>query len=357
MATTWRSSAISVTDWNGSHGNCSSANASRQPASVRDREHGVERVHALRLVLGAARDVREARIGGEVGPVDRAAEVGPVPVGLQEAEREEPAVGAPVVGGERVRRHRARAGLGQPGRLVGALQRGHHVGRERPDGGGEQRDVDDGALARAFAAERAPPRCRTRAAPRRCGRPSRRAAPIGSGSPCGVSVSPEPAPGPERGGVVRGLARRRGRARRSRDHARRSRRGLTARRSSTPRPSRSRLDGSEFVRNTSACSTRRSRISRPSAVFRSRPTLRFPRFAISIETLTAPARRADALRHEAAVAVAGTGCSILTTSAPQSASSAPVTGTNTNCATSTTRTPPKRSTGEGRSSLAAAPPG
>src|ERR1700727_1995154 len=93
---------------------------------------------------------------------------------------------------------------------------------------------------------------------------------------------------------------------------------------------------SGLTRRTSSSRGRASELSSAS------PTLRFPRLgpymiganddpgtvAAAPNTLTSP-------RWASPV----TGCSIFTTSAPQSASTAPADGTKVNCATSRTRTP------------------
>src|SRR5207244_2298104 len=79
--------------------------------------------------------------------------------------------------------------------------------------------------------------------------------------------------------------------------------------------------------------------SRPAGRPRSRPTLRLPRFGCSTMKLTPPV---GGTRPEVTSPRCGSplaGCSILITSAPQSASTAPAAGTNHHCATSTTRTP------------------
>ncbi len=54
------------------------------------REHSIEHLDALRLVFATAVDLGEASIRRQFGPADRAAEVGPVPVRLEETQREEP---------------------------------------------------------------------------------------------------------------------------------------------------------------------------------------------------------------------------------------------------------------------------
>src|SRR6201996_602203 len=103
-----------------------------------------------------------------------------------------------------------------------------------------------------------------------------------------------------------------------------------------------RAEGRGVVRNTSLRRTSSSKTGRASALSSASPTLRLPRLGASMigakedpgllaaapSTLTSP-------RWASPV----TGCSILTTSAPQSASTAPADGTYVNCATSRTRTP------------------
>src|ERR1700727_1483320 len=93
---------------------------------------------------------------------------------------------------------------------------------------------------------------------------------------------------------------------------------------------------SGLTRRTSSSTGRASELSRP------RPTLRFPRLGASIMganddpgTVAAAPNTLTKPRWASPV----TGCSIFTTSAPQSARTAPADGTKVNCATSSTRTP------------------
>src|SRR5262249_20204711 len=79
--------------------------------------------------------------------------------------------------------------------------------------------------------------------------------------------------------------------------------------------------------------------ARPAALARSNPTLRLPRFDCSIMKLTPPVGGKNPAVTSPRCGSPVTGCSILITSAPQSASTAPEDGTNHHCATSITRTP------------------
>src|SRR5262249_58516647 len=79
--------------------------------------------------------------------------------------------------------------------------------------------------------------------------------------------------------------------------------------------------------------------ARPAALARSNPTLRLPRFDCSIMKLTPPVGGKNPAVTSPRCGSPVTGCSTLTTSAPQSASTAPAEGTNHHCATSITRTP------------------
>ena len=101
----------------------------------------------------------------------------------------------------------------------------------------------------------------------------------------------------------------------------------------------SRAAGRRLVTNTSAVSTSDIRMSRPSSVLMSRPSARLPRLPTSKRCDT-PLTRAGT--PQAATWRTGSphdGCSIFSTSAPQSARMAADAGTNTKLATSSTRTP------------------
>ena len=116
--------------------------------------------------------------------------------------------------------------------------------------------------------------------------------------------------------------------------------GFTARRSSTSTLSLVRAWGRKLVRKTSAVATILSNSSCPSSDLRSSPTLRFPRLGSSIMWLTPPGP--DGTRPEVTKPRCGSpvsGCSILMTSAPHSARTAPAIGTYVQAATSTTRMP------------------
>src|SRR6201997_3845897 len=115
--------------------------------------------------------------------------------------------------------------------------------------------------------------------------------------------------------------------------------GLRARTCSTSMPIRCRESGSRLVRNTSALSNNFISSSRPSGLRVSRPTLRLPRLGCSMKWLTppAPATMPELIKPRWGSPVSG--CSILITSAPQSASTAPAAGTNVHAASSTTRMP------------------
>src|ERR1700730_6308 len=118
--------------------------------------------------------------------------------------------------------------------------------------------------------------------------------------------------------------------------------GLTGRTSSTSMDSFVRDDGRKFVRNTSLRVISSSSKGRASVLSSASPTLRFPRLGASMiganddpGTVAAAPNTFTNPRWASPV----TGCSIFTTSAPQSASTAPADGTKVNCATSRTRTP------------------
>src|SRR6202012_6021680 len=118
--------------------------------------------------------------------------------------------------------------------------------------------------------------------------------------------------------------------------------GFTRRTASTSIESFLRDDGREFVRNTSLRRISSSRRGRASELSSARPTLRFPRLGASMiganddpGTVAAAPNTLTKPRWASPV----TGCSIFTTSAPQSASTAPADGTKVNWATSSTRTP------------------
>src|ERR1700730_12921630 len=118
--------------------------------------------------------------------------------------------------------------------------------------------------------------------------------------------------------------------------------GLTGRTSSTSMDSFVRDDGRKFVRNTSLRVISSSSKGRASELSSASPTLRFPRLGASMiganddpGTVAAAPNTLTNPRWASPV----TGCSIFTTSAPQSASTAPADGTKVNWATSSTRTP------------------
>src|SRR5271166_4742316 len=115
--------------------------------------------------------------------------------------------------------------------------------------------------------------------------------------------------------------------------------GLRARTCSTSMPIRCRESGSKLVRNTSALANNFISSSRPSGLRVSRPTLRLPRLGCSMKWLTppAPATMPELINPRWGSPVSG--CSILITSAPQSANTAPAAGTNVHAASSTTRMP------------------
>jgi hypothetical protein len=115
--------------------------------------------------------------------------------------------------------------------------------------------------------------------------------------------------------------------------------GLTLRMSSTSMWSFRRAAGRKFVRKTSASFTSLCSTSSPRGLPRSMPTLRFPRFDCSIMKLTPPVGGKNPEVTNPRCGSPVTGCSILMTSAPQSASTAPPDGTNHHWATSITRTP------------------
>src|SRR5262245_19904532 len=115
--------------------------------------------------------------------------------------------------------------------------------------------------------------------------------------------------------------------------------GLRARIVSTSMPKRCRTSGRWLGTKTSAVSTSLYSSSRPSSVEMSRPTERLPRLGISIMKFTSPppGTSPEEIRPRCGSTVCG--CSILMTSAPHSASTAPEMGTNVHAATSTTRIP------------------
>ena len=114
--------------------------------------------------------------------------------------------------------------------------------------------------------------------------------------------------------------------------------GFTARMSSTSIFSRRRAAGRKLVRKTSAASISRCSTSRPSGLLRSIPMLRLPRLGCSTMKLTPPVLGISPEVISPRCGSPLTGCSTFSTSAPQSASTAPAAGTNHHCATSTTRT-------------------
>ena len=113
--------------------------------------------------------------------------------------------------------------------------------------------------------------------------------------------------------------------------------GLAARTSSTSMCSFLRIGARFDVTNTSAVARMAARARRPSSLVRSQVTLRLPRLGISRNGLGPSSRRFNMLRR--ARCGSPLGGSILMTSAPRSASTAPAAGTNVQLATSTTRTP------------------
>src|SRR6476620_8767677 len=115
--------------------------------------------------------------------------------------------------------------------------------------------------------------------------------------------------------------------------------GFTARMSSTSMPNFSRCPGRKLVRNTSAFFASTSSISRPSGTDMSSPMLRLPRLACSIFGLGSPSTLSGPVWRSPRCGSPVTACSILMTSAPHSASTAPADGTNPYMATSRTRIP------------------
>ncbi len=104
--------------------------------------------------------------------------------------------------------------------------------------------------------------------------------------------------------------------------------GFTARISATSMRSFFRAWGRKLVTNTSAVAAIFNNSSRPSSDFRSSPTERLPRLGSSIMWATPPGpvgTRPEAARPRWGSPLSG--CSILMTSAPHSAKTAPATGT------------------------------
>ena len=141
--------------------------------------------------------VDEARVVDQLLAADQAAEVGPVPVRLQEHELDVTTVLRPVRTDERVH---VRSRAAHRARLL-SLQRGEHVRRQRPHRDPEEGDVDHRPLAGAGALEQ------------RRGHPERqrhRTVPVTHGAALsdrlvhlrGREHVRQPTPGPERRRVV-----------------------------------------------------------------------------------------------------------------------------------------------------------
>ena len=104
----------------------------------------------LQAVLDQPGVVGEARVGPELGPPDRDAELGPVAAGLQAAEGERALVLGLVVAHQRVQPRRVRR-RAAPRRVADEREREGLA--HGPHAGAEQRDVDGRRLAGALAVE------------------------------------------------------------------------------------------------------------------------------------------------------------------------------------------------------------
>src|SRR5271165_7157206 len=115
--------------------------------------------------------------------------------------------------------------------------------------------------------------------------------------------------------------------------------GLTARMSATSMPRRARASGRKLVRKMSLRRASSRSTSLPDGRSRAIPMLRFPRLGCSMSGWNEPWATPPVPIWSPRWASPVTACSTLTTSAPQSARTAPAAGVKVNCATSTIRTP------------------